>query len=161
MYYLQSRYYDAITGKFINADVPEYCLLALNATGHNLLVYCINNPVNLSDSNGNIALVDDAAVWAFIGLCAVLMLLLAWMSTPQFQRAWIDFCTVAGNGLSWIATGIVNGGKAAWNWTRKQVKAATAAMGFGENYLRLPLVPMEESNEARLLELMREQGINV
>ena len=41
------------------------------------------------------------------------------------------------------------------------VKAATAAMGFGDNYLRLPLVPMEESNEARLLELMREQGINV
>ena len=128
LYYLQSRYYDASVGRFINTDVPEYCLLALNATGHNLLVYCINNPVNLSDSNGNIALVDDAAVWAFIGLCAVLMLLLAWMSTPQFQRAWIDFCTAVGNGLSWIATGIVNGGKAAWNWTRKQVKAATAAI---------------------------------
>ena len=128
MYYLNSRYFDPHTGKFINFDVHEYCLLALNATGHNLRVYCINNPVNLSDSNGNIALVDDAAVWAFIGLCAVLMLLLAWMSTPQFQRAWIDFCTAVGNGLSWIATGIVNGGKAAWNWTRKQVKAATAAI---------------------------------
>ena len=128
MYYLNSRYFDPHTGKFINADVPEYCLLALNATGHNLLVYCINNPVNLSDSNGNIALVDNAAVWAFIGLCAVLMLLLTWMSTPQFQRAWIDFCTAVGNGLSWIATGIVNGGKAAWNWTRKQVKATTAAI---------------------------------
>ena len=41
------------------------------------------------------------------------------------------------------------------------VKAATAAMGYGKNYLRLPLVPMEENNEALLLELMREQGINV
>ncbi len=41
------------------------------------------------------------------------------------------------------------------------VKAATAAMGYGENYLRLPLVPMEESNESHLLELMRQQGINV
>ncbi len=41
------------------------------------------------------------------------------------------------------------------------VKAATAAMGYGENYLRLPLVPMEKDNEAKLLELMREQGINV
>ncbi len=41
------------------------------------------------------------------------------------------------------------------------VKAAVSAMGYGENYLRLPLVPMEENNEARLLELMREQGLKV
>jgi len=38
-------------------------------------------------------------------------------------------------------------------------KAACAAMGFGENRLRLPLVPMEEGNRQKLLELMREQGI--
>lgn len=41
------------------------------------------------------------------------------------------------------------------------VKAAMAAMGFCENTLRLPLTPMEEQNEAKLLELMRQQGINV
>ena len=41
------------------------------------------------------------------------------------------------------------------------VKAAVAAMGFGENYLRLPLTPMEEGNEANLLALMREQGLKV
>ncbi len=40
-------------------------------------------------------------------------------------------------------------------------KAACAAMGFGENRLRLPLVPMEENNRRKLLELMREQGIEV
>ena len=40
-------------------------------------------------------------------------------------------------------------------------KAACAAMGFGENRLRLPLVPMEEGNRQRLLQLMREQGIEV
>lgn len=38
-------------------------------------------------------------------------------------------------------------------------KAACAALGFGENRLRLPLVPMEEGNRQKLLELMREQGI--
>ena len=38
-------------------------------------------------------------------------------------------------------------------------KAACAAIGFGENRLRLPLVPMEEGNRQRLLELMREQGL--
>ena len=41
------------------------------------------------------------------------------------------------------------------------VKAATAAMGYGDNYVRLPLTTMEPENEAKMLELMREQGINV
>ena len=41
------------------------------------------------------------------------------------------------------------------------VKAATAAMGFGENFLRLPLTTMEPQNEEKLRALMREQGLNV
>lgn len=41
------------------------------------------------------------------------------------------------------------------------VKAAMAAMGFCENYLRLPLVPMEEAHRAVLLERMRGVGIEV
>ena len=40
-------------------------------------------------------------------------------------------------------------------------KAACAAMGFGENRLRLPLVPMEDENRAQLLDLMKELGIEV
>ena len=40
-------------------------------------------------------------------------------------------------------------------------KAACAALGFGENRVRLPLVPMEEKNRQRLLELMREAGLPV
>lgn len=36
------------------------------------------------------------------------------------------------------------------------VKAACAAMGFCDNYLRLPLTPMEPQNEQKLLSLMRE-----
>lgn len=39
------------------------------------------------------------------------------------------------------------------------VKAAMAAMGWCENYLRLPLTPMEPAHEARLLERMREQNL--
>ncbi len=41
------------------------------------------------------------------------------------------------------------------------VKAAVSAMGFGENYLRLPLTPMEAKNEEKLLSLMREAGLSV
>ncbi len=39
------------------------------------------------------------------------------------------------------------------------VKAAVAAMGFGENSLRLPLTPMEAAHEQNLLSLMRRHGI--
>jgi 4-hydroxy-tetrahydrodipicolinate synthase len=41
------------------------------------------------------------------------------------------------------------------------VKAAMAAMGFCENYLRMPLVPMEEEHRAMLLKCMRDVGLNV
>ena len=36
------------------------------------------------------------------------------------------------------------------------VKAACASLGYGENRLRLPLVPMEGKNEEKLLRLLRE-----
>ena len=39
------------------------------------------------------------------------------------------------------------------------VKAAMAAMGFCEDYLRLPLTPMEDATRAKLLALMREEGL--
>ncbi len=41
------------------------------------------------------------------------------------------------------------------------VKAATAAMGFGENYLRLPLTPMEQAHADNMFRLMKENGIKI
>ena len=40
-------------------------------------------------------------------------------------------------------------------------KAAAAAMGYGENIVRLPLVTMEESARQHLLDCMRALGVNV
>ena len=39
------------------------------------------------------------------------------------------------------------------------VKAAMAAMGYCDNYLRLPLTPMEEPHREKLLAIMRSHGI--
>lgn len=39
------------------------------------------------------------------------------------------------------------------------VKAAMAAMGFCENYLRLPLTPMEKEHEEKLISIMRSLDI--
>ena len=41
------------------------------------------------------------------------------------------------------------------------VKAAVAALGYCENYVRLPLTKMEPEHEAVLLQCMRDQGLNV
>ena len=40
-------------------------------------------------------------------------------------------------------------------------KAACAAIGYGQNLLRLPLVEMEEGNRLKLLTLMNEAGLEV
>jgi len=40
-------------------------------------------------------------------------------------------------------------------------KAAMAAMGFCEDYLRMPLTTMEDAHRAHLLDLMRQAGLNV
>ena len=40
-------------------------------------------------------------------------------------------------------------------------KAAVSAMGFGQDYLRMPLTPMEEPFRTNLLEQMRKLGVQV
>ena len=51
-YYLQSRYYDPETCRFISADV----LLSTGqgVIGHNSFAYCNNNPILLADSDGTV-----------------------------------------------------------------------------------------------------------
>ena len=51
-YYLLSRYYDPGIGRFINAD-GVIAGIGGNVLGYNMFAYCMNNPVNMIDSNGN------------------------------------------------------------------------------------------------------------
>ena len=50
LYYLQSRYYDAEIGRFINAD--GYITTGQGVMSYNMYSYCSNNPVMYSDDNG-------------------------------------------------------------------------------------------------------------
>ena len=52
LYYLQSRYYDPETGRFINADDVSY-LDPETIHGLNLYAYCLNNPVMYIDETGH------------------------------------------------------------------------------------------------------------
>lgn len=49
-YYLQSRYYDPTTGRFINAD--SFTSTGQGILGYNMFSYCRNNPVNGKDALG-------------------------------------------------------------------------------------------------------------
>ena len=59
-YYLQSRYYNPVVGRFISADV----LLSTGqgVIGHNAYAYCLNNPINSIDPDG---------CWPFFAVTAI------------------------------------------------------------------------------------------
>lgn len=53
-YYLQSRYYDACMGRFLNMDNILYLGADANVynNSYNMFAYCENNPVNYTDGEG-------------------------------------------------------------------------------------------------------------
>jgi len=54
LYYLNSRYYDPASGRFINPDSASYIGADGTLIGYNLFAYCGNNPVILSDPTGHL-----------------------------------------------------------------------------------------------------------
>ena len=53
LYYIESRYYNPKTGRFINSDIFETLIVSFdNFVQYNLFAYCFNNPINLSDETG-------------------------------------------------------------------------------------------------------------
>ena len=51
LYYLKSRYYDPNLQRFINSDGQ---LARKDFVGANLFAYCLNNPINMADTTGNL-----------------------------------------------------------------------------------------------------------
>ena len=53
-YYVSSRYYDPVIGRFINADTTDVLMASpTSLTDKNLYAYCDNNPVMRVDSDGD------------------------------------------------------------------------------------------------------------
>ena len=57
LYYLQSRYYDPATGRFINED--KYIFTGHDLLGYNMYTYALNNPIKFTDSSGGRPVIND------------------------------------------------------------------------------------------------------
>ncbi len=51
-YYLQSRYYDPVVGRFISPDSTDFLGVTDTTLSYNLFAYCENNAVNSEDPSG-------------------------------------------------------------------------------------------------------------
>ena len=68
LYYLQSRFYDPATGRFVNAD--GYASTGQGILSHNMFVYCANNPVNRKDPAGQFW-ITALVVTVVVAACAI------------------------------------------------------------------------------------------
>ena len=66
LYYLNSRYYDSVVGRFINAD-GAISDVGGDIRGYNMYSYCFNNPVNMVDSAG------EFPWWIIVALVLVIV----------------------------------------------------------------------------------------
>ena len=134
LYYLQSRYYDPQTKRFINADDIEVASATLDAiTDKNLYTYCDNNPIMRFDDEGDFwntiagAIVGGVTAWwsgddigagilsgAFSGLCDDVgaFLILSLSLNPVAAIATVAVCGFVGGYISNLVNQNMNGVKA-------------------------------------------------
>ena len=84
LYYLNSRYYNPEWGRFINADgyveTPTGSLLSLN-----MYIYCENNPINMIDEDGNVALTSVGTTVG--GVIAIVMKAIVYVESALMVAA--------------------------------------------------------------------------
>lgn len=149
LYYLQTRYYDPETGRFITIDGIEY-LDPETINGLNLYAYCGNNPVMRTDETGTewwhwligalvvVALVVATCVSAggagagFVALAAAAN----GVASATVTTTVLSFAAV-GAGCMFAASGIMAGIYAVETWSNggSFLSGLNSAMDYGEEAL--------------------------
>ena len=100
LYYLQSRYYDPQTGRFLNADDTAFIGATGTALSGNIFAYCENDSVNNIDYSGNeLISLSVLGIYMLVSL-AVGLTAIAVVNTPEFKQGWSDLCNEIGTGSS-------------------------------------------------------------
>jgi len=95
LYYLQSRYYDPKTGRFINADDTAYVdTNSGTPLNTNMFAYCENNFINNVDKTGHFFLVDNLA-YLVVG-ALVITVAAVFLSSPAVRYALNNVVRVCG-----------------------------------------------------------------
>ena len=95
LYYLQTRYYDPTTGRFINADDTAYVdTNSGTPLSTNMFAYCENNFINNVDKTGHFFLVDDLA-YLVVG-ALVITVAAVFLSSPAVRDALNNVVRVCG-----------------------------------------------------------------
>ena len=108
LYYLNSRYYDPEIGRFLNADDSDILQIDQEQLAqYNLFAYCLNNPTNMIDSDGEFAITLSvvAAVTLLWGVTTAVCIYA--VNTPQFQEGWKNLCTGIADGIRDIQENIL------------------------------------------------------
>ena len=94
LYYLQTRYYDPTTGRFINADDTAYIGATGTVLSANIFTYCENNPINYTDSTGRFLLVDDIVYLIVLGTIVVSAVVITYsiLSIPAVKESINRLC---------------------------------------------------------------------
>jgi RHS repeat-associated protein len=105
LYYLKSRYYDPITGRFLNADDTDFIAVSEKALGTNIFSYCENNPISYKDSDG-----QGAVIGAIFGalITAVTFYLEYKLGLRSWSWGWFVFEVALGAALGAIG-GYISG----------------------------------------------------
>ena len=88
LYYLHSRYYDPQTCRFVNAD--GYVSTGQGLLSHNMFAYCLNNPVNKVDPNGDAA-ITTAVVLTGLAVSLISGLDMEISASMSGQNFWAGF----------------------------------------------------------------------
>ena len=67
LYYLSTRYYDYVTGRFISPDDLSYLGANGDLLSYNLYAYCSNNPIMFTDPSGHLALTTVIVTGVIVG----------------------------------------------------------------------------------------------
>lgn len=104
LYYLQSRYYDAEVGRFINGDYTYYLV---SDKYHSFFGYCFNCPTNICDFLGTSTFLLCVAALQILLIGYSAWILISITSDPTFQRALTDAIYEVGSSIKAISDDLV------------------------------------------------------